>query len=435
MAFLQRRFANFSDTPRDFRRWVGGDGALFTLCLALVILGVVLRIQDLGFPARMTWDEDHFIKNSQNYLAGKPDFNDHPPLGKFLLLIGMGIFGDNSVGWRVAPLVAGLTNIVLGYFLAVSLFRDRRAGWLAAAFIAADGFLLTYSRTALLDGMLTTFLLAIALTAVRAKKPWHMLLGSALLGCAISIKLSGMVMVVPLLVILAWRRVPWWTAGFLLLAPLIFYADFALGRALTGKAWDPMSVYAANRSLVNLHLNVNEMAHPKASHWYTWFLPTRPVTLRVDVVREPVVRVLSTMGNPLLWWTASITALGMIAGIVWSSGKRVVGLARKRALSSSGFFGENFEAVAWLLLFWALPLVPWILTSRDSYIYHYLPTYCFGLVLLAGSAAWLYRRRRLLVFVGVLLAAEVTIFYAPVWAQLPVTRLGMQQRLFFQTWR
>ncbi len=435
MAPLQQRFVTLGRHPRRFGSWLGGDAPLFALCLALVVLGVVLRIQDLEFPSRMTWDEDHFIKNCQNYLAGKPDVNDHPPFGKFLLLIGMGIFGDTPTGWRVIPLVSGLANIVLGYFLALSLFRDRRAGWLAAAFIAADGFLLAYSRTALLDGMLTTFMLGVALTAVVARRPWHMLLGSVLLGCAISVKLSGIVMVVPLLVVVAMRRVPWWTLAFLVVAPAIFYAQFAVGHAMTGKEWDPASVIAANRSLVESHLRVDKMAHPKASNWYTWFLPTRPVTLRVDVIREPLVRVLSTMGNPLLWWTASITVLVTLAGLIWWSFGRGVSKVRRHVGGSSGFFQEKTAAIAWLLLFWALPLTPWILTSRDSYIYHYLPSYCFALVLVGGIGAWLCRRRRMLVFVGTLLIAEVTVFYAPVWAQLPVTRLGMQQRLFFQTWR
>ena len=47
-------------------------------------------------------------------------------------------------------------------------------------------------------------------------------------------------------------------------------------------------------------------------------------------------------------------------------------------------FAEHGRAIWMLLLLWALPLTPWILTRRDSYAYHYLPSYGFGLLLLAG---------------------------------------------------
>ncbi len=89
----------------------------------------------------------------------------------------------------------------------------------------------------------------------------------------------------------------------------------------------------------------------------------------------------------------------------------------------------------WLFILWAVPLCPWIFTDRDPYIYHYLPSYAVALVLVAGLMMWLYRRQRVLGLAGLLLIANVSIYYAPVWGQLPLTRDGYRDRLFMRSWR
>src|SRR3954447_12118872 len=64
------------------RAAVAAEPLLPALCLALVVAGPGLRCQHLMFPARLTFDEHHFVENARNSLAGRPDWNDHPPLGK-----------------------------------------------------------------------------------------------------------------------------------------------------------------------------------------------------------------------------------------------------------------------------------------------------------------------------------------------------------------
>jgi dolichyl-phosphate-mannose--protein O-mannosyl transferase len=76
-----------------------------------------------------------------------------------------------------------------------------------------------------------------------------------------------------------------------------------------------------------------------------------------------------------------------------------------------------------------------MITPRDSYIYHYLPSYGLGLVLLAGFVSWVYERRAWLGLLAVLVVGEVSVFYAPVWAQLPITQTALEQRLFLRRWR
>ncbi|HEX3597155.1 MAG TPA: phospholipid carrier-dependent glycosyltransferase, partial [Polyangiaceae bacterium] len=108
-ARLGRRTKNiFSSLRRSIRR----DGPLFLLCAALVALGTWLRAVDLGFPPSLTWDEHHFVLNARNYITHQHDWNDHPPLGKLLIVPWLLLLGDSSRSFRMNSFVFGLLAIV-----------------------------------------------------------------------------------------------------------------------------------------------------------------------------------------------------------------------------------------------------------------------------------------------------------------------------------
>lgn len=120
----------------------------------LLICGAALRFVRLSFPHQLMFDELHFVENARNYLDGKPDWNDHPPLGKLILAASIRLFGDTSFAWRLPLLATGLLIIVMVGVGVARLFKDVRTGVLAASLIAADGFFISYSRAGLLDGFL-----------------------------------------------------------------------------------------------------------------------------------------------------------------------------------------------------------------------------------------------------------------------------------------
>ncbi len=64
-----------------------------------------------------------------------------------------------------------------------------------------------------------------------------------------------------------------------------------------------------------------------------------------------------------------------------------------------------------------------------------MPSYTFALVLLAGFVDRCYTRRQLALFVAVVLVAEISIFYAPLWGELPISKEALDARLFFPFWR
>ena len=207
----------FKDTLESIKRdaresWNAQSTAerITTIFLATMIVGgLLLRIQGVGSPPSFTFDEEPFVRNAHNYALGLPDTNDHPPLGKMLIGVGLTLFGFNSFGWRFVPLCFGLQTVVLAYWLGRTVFADRRAGWMAAAFVAADGFFISYSRSGLLDGMMVCLALWGVLAAVAAQS-WRGVLTSAILiGLSTSVKWSGIFAVIPAgIALLTQRRMP-----------------------------------------------------------------------------------------------------------------------------------------------------------------------------------------------------------------------------------
>ena len=76
-----------------------------------------------------------------------------------------------------------------------------------------------------------------------------------------------------------------------------------------------------------------------------------------------------------------------------------------------------------------MPLLPWIFNNRDSYIYHYLPSYTFGLVLLGVVVASVEKPVVRFTFVAVV--AAVFAFCAPVWSTIPFAADSWLHAIFY----
>ena len=97
----------------------------------------------------------------------------HPPLGNWIIGLGIKLFGYDAFGWRVMAAVAGTITVALLYLLMRRLLAARLAptaasvGALATAGLLATDFLhLVQSRVGMLDASLTLFVVAAVLFAV-----------------------------------------------------------------------------------------------------------------------------------------------------------------------------------------------------------------------------------------------------------------------------
>jgi dolichyl-phosphate-mannose--protein O-mannosyl transferase len=419
---------------RAFRQ----DAPLYCVIGALLVFGVVLRAQNLGVPTVFKWDEHHYVETARAYVHHQYAWNDHPPLSKLIIATFMYRLGDKPFVWRLPSLLFGIADIGLIAWLTQVVWKSNRAAWIAAAFVAADGFFIAYSRTALLDGMIVAFGVTGLLSLLVGTSVWNVVIAGLCVGCAISFKLNGLAFfgVGLALCLLSDARRKFallYVAG----ALLVFYAQGAYTLWLVGREWSIAAVIRENREMVHHHLSYT-VVHPFSSHWYTWFLPVKPIYLRRDVGVDGMIRALLTLGNPLLWW-GGIGAVLYCGRALWKLGPRNLYWRLRHGDPVSEAETPTVEnsatPVLWTIASYAAPIVFWFPSLRDSYIYHYMPSYAFALVLLAGVVELAYRERRLLTLVAILCVANVSVLYAPLWGELPITQEAANARLPFPSWR
>ena len=84
----------------------------------------------------------------------------HPPLGKWMISLGLAVFGaSDSVGWRISTALVGILAVALIIVIARSLFASPLLGTIAGFLMAIDGNAIVMSRVALLDNSLMFFVL------------------------------------------------------------------------------------------------------------------------------------------------------------------------------------------------------------------------------------------------------------------------------------
>lgn len=401
------------------------------LLVILIVAGVVLRIQNVGYPFGQYFDENQYVEAAHQFLIGVPDVGEccHPPLGKLFIGIGMVMLGNNPAGWRFAPLCFGLQCLVLVFLIASSLFEDRRAGWFAAAFMAADGFYLSYSRAALPDMSLACLVLWSMLAAVTARG-WAGVLGCALLvGLAASIKWVGVLVGLPAcLAILLLRRAPWYTIFSFALVPFVHLAIWMVGLALIGHPNGPADVLAEIHRRAQIHLGFEHGVNPLESAWYTWLVLYHPIIIKSAHVGAKV-RLASSVGNPVLWIAGDACLLALALG-----GGAVALSAKWRQRWRSCFDHRFSKAVAIVGACWVSMMLLWFTRRITTYWYHYLTPWGVALVLMGGVAARVERRHPKAMLWFVMLVMIVFIYFAPVWAELPISAAAARRRLVFPLW-
>ena len=152
--------------------------------LLVTAVAAVMRFTNLSFPDRLIFDETYYPKDAYSLLLSgyerrwdedvdaafargeaqpldEAAYVVHPPLGKWLIALGMLAFGpDNGLGWRFSAAVAGTVSVLLVTLVAQRLFRSVALGALAGLLLAVEGHHLVMSRIGLLDIFLSVFVLA-----------------------------------------------------------------------------------------------------------------------------------------------------------------------------------------------------------------------------------------------------------------------------------
>jgi 4-amino-4-deoxy-L-arabinose transferase-like glycosyltransferase len=128
--------------------------------VALGVVSLAFFLWHISIPPERVFDEGIFIPAANALLAHAPNPNPQsPPIGKFMIAVGIKAFGDNPRGWRIPSAVFGSLTLV-GVFLWANLLLDSYSLALTAAFLTLlNNFLFIFSRTAMMDIYMVSFLI------------------------------------------------------------------------------------------------------------------------------------------------------------------------------------------------------------------------------------------------------------------------------------
>ncbi len=402
-----------------------------------------------SFQDGTVFDEPVFARTAYEYLHGIRSYEDtHPPLGKLLIAVGIALFGMNPFGWRFMGAVAGAGMLAALWVLSRRLYKNPWISLFTVMLLAADFLHFTHTRLAQVDAFLVLFIMGMYYFMLRymeelgysktaeytddpenknadvgnrtsgnAVRFGHIRIWLALsgicMGCAISCKWSGCYAAVGLAMLWAistawaWRerivdgngvaRICAWCVLVFILVPVgIYLASYIPYVAMDRTAGFAERVFRNQVNMFRYHRGVKP-DHLYASKWYQWPLIIKPVVY-YQIIRENLQESVILMGNPVLWW-------GGIAAFFYSVYEVLENGDRK------GLF---------LLTAFLSPLLPWMMVSRSSFLYHYFP--CIPvLALMLGFAAEKLGRKGTAVM-GICAAGAAVLFfvYYPVLSGYPV---------------
>jgi dolichyl-phosphate-mannose--protein O-mannosyl transferase len=501
--------------------WLGMAG-VFLLSLALRFWGIE-RFNTLVF------DEVYYAKFGHDYLTRNPFFDGHPPVGKYMVAIGMflsrylplggdevngltgGLYSPISYRWVTALFGSFLPLIIAG--IAYQISQRRSFAFLAALFTAVDGLFLVETRYALINiyvvifGLLGQLCFLIALKKPISKRRLWLLLAGINCGLSIAVKWNGLFFLAGIyaiwIITLAADAATDAATDFVTDAATDFVADetdklsvrkidnlsassatpsgatsgatsvthpvppfvFYLGIIpvfIYCIAWIPHLILSPNYGFIEVHQKIwqfhkqlggnDSNIHPYCSPWYSWILMLRPMAYYYQTaasINEPlpvmgpplptgtgkVFYDVHAMGNPFLWWfslAAIVFLFGMLGWLVINK------LAQHKRLSALFPLSTDIWIILYVLLNYAINLLPWVRVTRCLFIYHYMTAIVFGFMALA----WLvdqclrsyYIQLRGLGVTVIFIVLIAFVFWMPLYLGLPLSPEEYKLRMWFTSW-
>ena len=370
----------------------GLTSALFTL------IALLMNLWQLARPKGFIFDEVYYAKNAHSLVThgvelqanGAAEFIVHPPIGKWIIGIGIKAFGFNEFGWRFSAAFIGALSVGLIFFVAKRFFDSYFLASTASFLTLLDGIHLVHSRTALLDIFLMFFIL-LSFYLILRNQPW---LAAITIGLALATKWSGIYYMVafagfllysdyreekamenerPIRAVLIhslWKR---FTQFFLI--PIATYLASWTGWFVTKNGWDRNWSHSIVKSFLHYHAEMwNFHTHLTEGHSYSanpwsWLIMGRPTSFFYASPKgcgaTSCSQEILALGTPFIWWSGVI-ALAVTCGYwlarrEWQSGLILLSMAagylpwfliQKRTMFT--FYAITFEPFLVLAIIFAL---------------------------------------------------------------------------------
>jgi len=401
---------------------------------AILTFALSFRLWRLDTPKGYIFDEIYYAKNAYSLISsgveldqeGGSEFVVHPPLGKWLIGIGIKLFGNNEFGWRSSSALFGSASVLLIYLIAKRLFKSEFLALSAALLMAVDGLSLVMSRVALLDIFLMFFIL---LTFYFLLKENYWLSGMAI-GLGVSTKWSA-AFLIPILLLLTLKLKELNLSqilkrgGQFIFLPMAIYFTSWIGWFVSDKGWarnsgsNPISsLWNYHLEILNFHTNLVEKHSYSANPW-SWLVLGRPTSFYYQSGNscgaEECAQEILAMGTPLLWWSAVI-ALAITLGFYLKT------VNKSAEIVLAGFAGTYlpwfFFQDRTMFYFYSITTLPFLILAL---------IYCFDLLLK-------YRNYQRVIQFFILIVAINFIYFLPIYIGIEIPYSDWLNRMWLPSW-
>ncbi len=470
----------------DFKSFISRYILLF-----LIIVSFFMNFWNLNSPDQVVFDEVHYGKTVNSYFKGQDHFDGHPPLAKLLISLG-GLVGGyrstefayNNIGdkfpdattvsLRYMPAFFGALLPVLVYLILRKLGASKIMSSLGFLLIVFDNAILVQSRFILIDVFLLFFgllgiLLFILGKQAKNKKLLFFMLSGLSLGASVAVKWTALVfwLVVAVLAFVEpvkaalktgiskpfLKSVSAFFVAFLILPLIIYAAIFAVHFQLQSFSGDGdafmsdrfkstlinSTFYTPNNQVsfldkftelnwVMWSSNVANLLSPHSysSTWYNMPFMYRSIYYWTKTTDSGIERIYF-IGNPVIWW--SVLAV-MITSTCFLIKKIITSFYRKKKRKFPEFY------MLFVFGFW-FNILFFILIKRVIFLYHYLPSLIFGILLLClTSEKYFVKKERPTKYFWVFIASVVIVFlfFSPLTFGWPLDAASYNLRNWLPSW-
>ncbi len=385
--------------------------------ILLLVITFILRIYRFDYPNTYVFDEVYHgftaKEFARNEIKAWEWWNTpppgvayewtHPPLAKEIMALSLMLFKtEDPWAWRLPGIIFGVISVYLVYLLTQKIFKKEIISLLAAAMFSLDGLLFVQSRTGMNDIYVVSFMLASLLLLLHKR----FLLSALFFGCALASKWSALYLYSIILIIIVYQKSYIKFLYFVLIPPLVYIASyipfFLLGHSLEQFKGLQQQMWWYHSGL--------KATHDYASPWWSWPFNFFPVWYYVDYQGEKIANIFAS-GNPMLFWFGFMGILMTIYDAI----------------------KERSTKLGLIVLAYFAFLLPWALSPRIMFLYHYSPSIPFMCMALAYQLSKFTHSKQDRIFLVILLTIIVLsfAFIYPFLTGLPLDK--PQVSIFFKT--
>ncbi len=354
------------------------------LGLLLAAIAQILFTIGVERPSILLFDEVHYVPAARILLDFAHITNpEHPMLGKSLIALGIHLFGDNALGWRIFSTLFGSATIAGVYAFTLLLTRATRAALFAAIFAMLGQMVFVQARIGMLDVFMGGFLVwagvaFLAAMRTESRRAWGYWLACAVLfGAAVGVKWAAIPYVALAGVAFLWLRhrdakrfggMHWLPALAVMGVASIatYFATFAPAFFYQSNPMTLARLIPFQFEMLALQTQVLT-PHNYQSSWWTWPLMLRPIWYFYEP-DQGAMRGVLLIGNPVIMWGGLVA----VAACWWAGVKQRAGVPLAAAI------------------LWTFSLGVWavIPKSLGFFYYYYLPSIILCVVLAVALHHW-----------------------------------------------